>query len=118
MKNNDEKLRALLRQWKDIEPRPDFEARMLRRLRTEEERASLWQRWFVEPWEVLTMWSRQQALATVGVAGLALVLGISVVALHGTHRTGRDDLALFRMDVFQAAPRASITSSYMEMTKE
>ncbi len=118
MTSDEEKLRALLRQWKDIEPRADFEACVLRRLRAEEERAGLWQRWFVEPWEAVTMWSRPQALATVVVAAVALVLGISIVALQGIHRTGRQDLALFRLDVFHAAPRASITSSYMEMMKQ
>ena len=112
-------LEQLLRAWKAPEPRADLEARVLRRLRTEPAPKSWWQRWFAEPWETLTLEWRRQALATVGVAVLALVLGISVVAVQGTHRTSteRGDLALFRVDVFQAAPRSSITSSYMEMVK-
>ena len=111
-------LEELLKAWKAPSPREDFGANILRRLRSQPVRESFWQRWFVEPWELLTLAWRQQALATVGVAVLALGLGISIVALQGTRRTGRDDLALFRLDVFQAAPRSSITSSYMEAVKQ
>src|SRR5262245_23375055 len=114
--NEKDPLKEALRSWKAPDPPQGFEVNVLSRLHAEPHCESFWQRWFVEPWGVLTVVWREQAVVTAATAALALVLGVSVVALQ-MNRTGRGDLALFRLDIFQAAPRSSITSSYMEMMK-
>jgi hypothetical protein len=109
-----DKLSELLKAWQAPEPRGDFEAAVMSRLHSQPEPASLWNRWFVEPWEYAASAWRQPILATVGAAALALVLGVSIVALQGTRQSDRGDLASLRLDVFHAAPRSSITGSYLE----
>jgi hypothetical protein len=62
MSQTDNKLSALLKQWRDIEPQGNFEANVWRRIRTTDaptpERLgsrALWQRWLAPPaWAVAT----------------------------------------------------------------
>jgi hypothetical protein len=104
-------LEELLRSWHAPSPRPGFEARALRRLRTEPAAQSLWQRWFVEPCEaVLVNWKPQAAFLAVA-ATVALVLGI---ALNSPQRSGAAD---FGLDALATFPKGSFTQAYMEMVE-
>lgn len=76
MTQNDEKLRALLRQWQDIEPPTNFEAQVRRRIRTER----------VVParrldWSLRLLWQPAFAAILFGIA-VGLWGGIRFPATH------------------------------------
>jgi len=86
MNGSDDKLRALLRRWRDIEPKADFEANVWRRIRQAEagqpERATVaeWlRRWLPQP--VLTLAVIVAASAIIGSsAGVLSTRGRATIA--------------------------------------
>jgi hypothetical protein len=78
MNEHDEKLSALLKQWRDIEPRANFEANVRRRIRlaeTEEpERVSV-----IEL--LLRNWLYKPAMSIAAAVAVSLILGSSLGVL-------------------------------------
>jgi anti-sigma-K factor RskA len=66
MKQDDDKLSSLLRQWRDIEPRANFEANVRRRIRLAADRAK-------ESWLAGLLW--RPALATAIAA--SVIIGVT-----------------------------------------
>ena len=85
MNENDDRLRALLRQWRDIEPRGNFEANVWRRIRLaqaeEPEQASAIQL-------LLRQWLRQPAVSVAVAAAVSLIIGSSVGVLTTPRAAG------------------------------
>jgi len=109
MNDNDDKLRALLRRWRDIEPRANFEANVWRRIRlaqTEEPgRVSIIQL-------LLRQWLRQPAVSIAAAVVLSLALGTSLGILT-TPRTARAE----RQELGFLAP-GSLAGGYLRVTTE
>ncbi len=104
-------MEELLRSWNGPAPRADFEANVLRRLRAEPAAHSLWQRWFVEPWEAaVPVWKPQAALLAVA-AVVILVLAI------GLNAPKQNPSADFGLNAFATFPKGSFTQAYLEMVR-
>lgn len=73
MKPSDERLDALLKQWRDIEPRTDFEGNVWRRVRTN--RAEHAER--VNLIELIGRWLRQPAMTMAVAVVASVVIGLS-----------------------------------------
>ena len=106
MNGNDDKLRALLRQWRDIEPQGSFEANVWRQIRTaaaeRPERLSLVEAIGRLLWQ--PAWSVAAALV------VALAIGVwGGVAVNSRHvDTSRDEL--------QFLASGTLAGSYLEMS--
>ena len=79
MKPTDERLNALLKQWRDTEPRADFEASVWRRIRTS--RADQAER--VTLIELIGRWLWQPAAAVAMAAVASIIIGFSAGTLSG-----------------------------------
>ena len=79
MNHNDEKLRALFKQWRDIEPRADLEANVWRRIRTSRAEPAEWGSLI----ELIgrRLWQPATAVAMAAVA--SVIIGASAGALSG-----------------------------------
>ena len=109
MNQHDEKLSALLKQWRDIEPKANFEANVLRRIRLaqapEAERIAgieLWRRLFSQP--VLVR------------AAAVIVAGMIVGATAGVVSAPRP-LAQAHSD-FGFLSGATLAGGYLKLTSE
>ncbi len=82
MKPSDEKLDALLKQWRDIKPRASFEANVWRQIRTSRaeraERVSLPQ--LLQRW----LWQPAMAVAVAAVASAIIGSSAGVLSTRGT----------------------------------
>jgi hypothetical protein len=82
MKENDDKLNALLRQWRDIEPPANFEANVWRRIRlanvAERERFTL------SDWLAGLMWRPALGLAAAVIVSALLGSSAAVVTMRRT----------------------------------
>lgn len=108
-------LEELLKRWETPAPRPNLEANILRRLHSQPARESLWQRWFVEPWE---LW-RQQAILATGATVLAVVLGISTFSLPNESSEPRSNSTQASLGLGSLAtfPEGTVTTAYWELVK-
>jgi len=79
MNGNDDKLKALLRQWQDIEPRAGFEVSVWRRIRAN--RADRTDR--VTLIEVIGRWLWRPATAVAVTIVASVIIGSSAGALSG-----------------------------------
>ncbi len=98
MNENDDKLRALLRQWREIEPRGNFEANVWRRIRQSEASAPSpvgWLEWLWRPAFALT--------ASVAVS-------VMIGALSGIHTAAARNAAL------DLPPAHTLTGGYLALT--
>jgi len=112
-------LEELLKAWKTPSPRDDFEANILRRLHAQPVRESPWQRWFVEPLEQASGLWRQQALTFVGMAVLALAVGIGVIRIPNetTTQESNQPQPPLGLNAFSSFPEGSVTMAYRELVK-
>ena len=90
MNENDEQLKALLQQWREIEPRGDFESAVWRRIRLAEAGKPARGWW----WD----WLPHPALATVAAVVIGAAIGVaggafSVAPSRGIGLLGPDTLA-------------------------
>jgi hypothetical protein len=105
MSQNDDKLRALLRQWRDIEPRGNFEANVWRRIRTAAAEDAPERVTLVEAIGRL-LW--RPAWSVAAAVAMALVVGVWTGIATGPRRdTSRAELKFL-------AP-GTLAGSYMEM---
>lgn len=102
MTNGDEKLRVLLKEWRDVEPGPAFEAQVWRRIRAPDRREAGigW----VEA--LRELWANQPAWATAAALVAAVVLGI---------RLGLAPLSPPSVSQFALARPGSVTGNYVSM---
>ena len=105
MNQNDDKLRALLRQWRDIEPRGNFEANVWRQIRT----ASAERREGISLVEAIGRLLWQPAWSVAAALVVALVIGVSSgIAVNSRHAdTSRAEL--------QFLASGTLAGSYLEM---
>ena len=102
-------LEELLKAWQTPAPHAGFEMRVLKRLRSQPERISPWQRWFAEPLEYATAtWRPQAAVVAVAALMLALFIGLNRAPSGGAS-------ADFGLDTVSTFPSGSFTQAYLEM---
>lgn len=103
MNQNDEKLSALLKQWRDIEPRANFEANVWRRIRL----AQAEQPEHVSPIEFLQRLLWRPALATAAAVTISVIVGSSAGVLSISQRP---KVASGELDFLS---RGSLAGSYL-----
>ncbi len=86
MNENDEKLSALLRQWRDVEPAGNFEANVRRRIRLATAEAPR-QSWLVE-----LLWRPAFAVAAAVVLSVAIGSSAGVMTAAKSLRSTRGEL--------------------------
>ena len=112
MNDQDEKLSRLLRQWRDIEPRPTFEPDVLRRIRLEvaRPRSTDLQAW-------LPAWlGAPRRLAVAAAVPLALALAIGVASVWVLPPVdSRPPMPLGSLSVLE---RGTVAGNYVAMTED
>ncbi len=86
MNENDEKLRTLLRQWRDIEPAGNFEANVRRRIRLATAEAPQ------VSWLVELLWRPAFAVAAALVVSVAIGSSAGVMTATKSARAARGEL--------------------------
>ena len=105
MSTNDDKLGALLKQWRDIEPRGNFEANVWRRIRTAAAKDAPERLSLIEAMGRL-LW--RPAWSVVAAVAIALVVGVWGGIAAGPHQDAS------KMELKFLAP-GTLAGSYLEM---
>jgi hypothetical protein len=108
MKQDDDKLSSLLKQWRDIEPRANFEANVRRRIRLATTDAPERGGWM----ELLQRLTRQPAFSIAAAVVVGLIVGMWGGIKSAPQVTNRAGMEL------QFLSSGTLAGSYVSLTRE